>query len=198
MVSTRQRILGLAVLATLAASAAFLGCQSAPKEVRVGSILPLTGDAAVWGLSLKEGQDLALAEINAAGGVKGTPVKLLYEDDKATPADGVAALQKLIATEKVKAVVGVANSSVALAMMPIVNEKKIVFVSGGASSPKLTGSSPYFFRTWTSDVQEAFGMAQYAVKQKGYKKVALLYINNEYGIGLKDHLRRRRPNMAAR
>ena len=186
-----KKSMGLISIALIALIGLTVSCAKEPKEIKIGAILPLTGDAAVWGTSLKEGMDLALEEINENGGIQGKPIKLIYEDDKANPADGVAAVQKLLVTDKVKGIVGVANSSVALAIIPIITKEKVIFVSGGASSPKLTGSSPYFFRTWPSDIQEAYAMAKFAVKDKGYKNIAILYINNEYGIGLKESFSRK-------
>jgi branched-chain amino acid transport system substrate-binding protein len=163
------------------------GCvKKEDKEIKIGVTLPLTGDAAIWGQSQKDGYDLALSQINAKGGINGKEIVLIYEDDKGFPKDGVAALQKLISVDKIKLLTGVANSSVALAYIPIINEQKILFISSGASSPKLTGVSKYFFRTWPSDIAEALAMAKYARNELKLNKIAILYINNDYGIGLSE------------
>lgn len=153
--------------------------------VRIGVLLPLSGDAAAWGVSMKEGIDLALDERNEKRGQGKLAVGLSYEDDRGSPRDGLSAIQKLADADQVKALLGVANSSVALAVIPVINERHILFVSGGASSPKLSGASRYFFRTWPSDLAEAVAMAHY-IKDKGTESVGLLYINNEYGVGLRD------------
>jgi branched-chain amino acid transport system substrate-binding protein len=71
-------------------------------------------------------------------------------------------------------------------MIPIIDREKIVFVSSGASSPKLSGVSKYFFRTWPSDIAEALAMAKFAFENLSFRKAGILYINNEYGIGLKE------------
>lgn len=154
--------------------------------VRIGGLLPLSGDAAVWGVSMKEGIDLAAEEINSQRGASKPKIEMHYEDDRGLPSDGVAGAQKLIGADKVKGLVGVANSSVALAIIPIIDTNKVVFVSGGASSPKLSGASKYFFRTWPSDLAEGIAMARYAKQKLDIARVAILYINNEYGIGLRD------------
>ena len=179
----------LAIISILLASLMVFsfGCaKKEEKEIRIGITLPLTGDAAIWGQSQKDGYDLALSQINVKGGINGKKLVLIYEDDKGLPKDGVAALQKLINVDKIKLLTGIANSSVALAYIPIINEHKILFISSGASSPKLTGASKYFFRTWPSDIAEALAMAKYAHNELKLNKIAILYINNDYGIGLSE------------
>ena len=156
--------------------------------IKIGVSLPLTGDAAVWGKGQKYGYELALDQINNKGGVNGKKIKLVYGDDQGLPKTGVSVLQKLIGVEKIKLLTGVANSSVALAYIPIINQEKILFISSGASSPKLTGVSKYFFRTWPSDNAEALAMAKYAFNELQVKRLSILYINNDYGIGLKNPL----------
>jgi branched-chain amino acid transport system substrate-binding protein len=160
--------------------------RSSRPTVRVGVLLPLSGDAAVWGLSMKEGIDLARDQINRERGSTKPAIDLRYEDDRGLPRDGLAGAQKLIEADKVRALAGVANSSVALAIIPLVNSDRLLFVSGGASSPKLSGASKYFFRTWPSDLAEAIAMAQYAINRLSQSRIAILYINNEYGVGLRD------------
>lgn len=190
---------GIAVLSVNFALVLVLinSCSPGPADnstVRVGGLLPLSGDAAVWGVSMKEGIDLATEEINSNRGTK-PKIEMHYEDDRGLPKDGVAAAQKLISVDKVKGLVGVANSSVALAIIPIIDANNIVFVSGGASSPKLSGASKYFFRTWPSDLAEAIAMARYAKQKLNLSRIAILYINNEYGIGLRDPFKRQFESM---
>ncbi len=165
--------------------ACFTGCR--PKEtdvIRVGVSLPLTGDAAVWGKSQQDGYELAVEQINASGGVKGRPIRLIYGDDTGLPKEGVSVLRRMIDIDHIDALTGVANSSVALAYIPIITKEKLIFISSGASSPKLTGASKCFFRTWPSDIAEALAMAKYARAKLGISSVSCLYINNDYGIGL--------------
>ena len=173
------------IIALLIFSLFCLSCGKKEDDViKIGVSLPLTGDAAVWGLSQKDGYELALNKINQEGGVNGKKIKLIYGDDKGLANEGVKILRKFIDIDKIKIITGVANSSVALAYIPIIHENKILFVSSGASSPKLTGSSKYFFRTWPSDIAEAIAMAKYAFNELKIKNVFILYINNDYGIGL--------------
>lgn len=176
---------GKSLLVLLVSFFILIGCESSTNEVEIGAILPLTGEAATWGTSMKEGMDLALEELNNEGGIKGRNVSILYEDDQGQPRVGVSALQKIL-SDDVVALTGVANSSVALALIPIIDRNQLVFISGGASSPELSGSSKYFFRTWPSDIFEAISMANFVKKDMDYSRIGILYTNNEYGVGLKD------------
>jgi len=166
-----------------------LGCskkQPEPKEIKIGAILPLTGDGAKYGGAAKKGIELALGELNSKGGIKGTKIKIIYEDSQGVPKDGVAALQKLITTTKVPAVIGDLFSSVTLAIAPIAEENKVVVLSPTSSAPKITYAGDYIFRNCASDIFEGSVMGEYAFDKLGFKKVGILYINNDYGLGIKD------------
>jgi branched-chain amino acid transport system substrate-binding protein len=182
-------VLGLPSVLWLASCSKQPTAESSP--IKIGVSLPLTGDAAVWGKSQQDGYELALEQINAKGGVSGRKAILIYGDDKGSARDGVSLLRKFIDVDQIQVLTGVANSSVALAYIPIIEKQKIVFVSSGASSPKLTGASKYFFRTWPSDIAEALAMAKYAAEKLGIKTVSCLYINNDYGIGLSEPFAKR-------
>lgn len=184
-----------ALAAALAFVFCFANCSKQPAAesgpIKIGVSLPLTGDAAVWGKSQQDGYELAAEQINGKGGVNGRKLILIYGDDKGLAKEGVSVLQKFIDVDKIQVLTGVANSSVALAYIPIIEKQKILFVSSGASSPKLTGASKYFFRTWPSDIAEALAMAKYAAEKRGIKTVSCLYINNDYGIGLSEPFAKR-------
>jgi branched-chain amino acid transport system substrate-binding protein len=163
-----------------------LGCHSSDsKEIVIGAIGPLTGDGAIWGIPMKNGIDLAATEINAAGGIKGKKLRVVWEDDQCLPEKGTSAYKRLRDAYGIKYLVGVNCSSVALAIVPQLKSDGVLFVSAGASNPKLSGSSPYFFRTYPSDLFEGGEMARVAWKL-GYKNVAIIYGTHQYGIGLKD------------
>ncbi|KAF0221909.1 MAG: Extracellular ligand-binding [Geobacteraceae bacterium] len=154
--------------------------------IKIGAVLPLTGDGAVYGLKEKEGIDLAVHEKNNSGGVKGRKIEIIYEDSKGEPASAVSATQKLIAQDKVNVIIGDAFSSPTLAMVPIIDKSKVLLMSPTASSPKLTNSSKYFFRVWPSDIAEGSVAAEVAVKRLKLKRTAILHGNNDYSIGLRD------------
>jgi branched-chain amino acid transport system substrate-binding protein len=153
-----------------------------PETIKIGAILPLSGDAAQYGEWGKSGISLAADEINSKGGIKGKRVEVIYEDDAADPKKGVAAVNKLINIDKVKLIVGPIPSTVTLAVAPICEKSKVVIMSS-SSSPAITRTGDYIFRNWPSDDFEGVAMAKYAIK-KNFKKVAILHINNEYGLGV--------------
>ncbi|MEW6419611.1 MAG: ABC transporter substrate-binding protein [Nitrospirota bacterium] len=163
------------------------GCaKKEEKEIKIGAVLPLIGDGALYGVKEKEGIELAVAENNDSGGVKGKLIRMIFEDSKGEPATAVSALQKLITQDKVQIVIGDAFSSPTLAMVPIINKNKVILMSPTASSPKLSNSSEYFFRVWPSDVAEGAVAAEVAIQRLKLKKLAVLHGNNEYAIGLED------------
>lgn len=172
-------ILGLVI------SIGMVGCAKKEEQIKIGAILPLTGDAALYGDSLKKGVDLALTQINSKGGIKGRPVTVIYEDSKAVPADGVAAFQKLVDINRVIAVIGDAVSSVTLAFAPIAEKNGVVVLSPLSSAPALTNAGDFIFRNVPSDLYGGRVAAYFSAKDQSWGKLAILYINNDFGVGLK-------------
>jgi branched-chain amino acid transport system substrate-binding protein len=164
----------------------FLGCKKEPKTIKIGAILPLTGSGAFWGENAKKGIDLAVEEINSKGGVKHKKLEVIYEDSQTLPKFAVSALRKLISAEKIQACIVDMVSSNVLAMAPVANENRVVIISPGASNPDITKAGPYVFRNWPSDALQGVIGAKFAYNELGWRKVAILYIKNAYGEGLKD------------
>ena len=177
-------ILGIIIVVALAIGLIATHTKKEPEEIKIGAILPLTGDAALYGESIKKGIDLAIEEINMAGGIKGKKVRIIYEDSKASPGEGVSALNKLISTDKVLAIIGDAVSSVTLAIAPIAEKNKIVILSPLSSAPAITNAGDFIFRNVPSDLFGGKVAAYFAVKQQGWQKLAILFINNDFGVGL--------------
>lgn len=179
----------LTALAIIAGAIIVIQTNRDLNVIKIGVILPLTGESSVWGQSMKQGIDLAVSEINYLKGIDNKKISLLYEDDRGNKTDGSSAIRKLIYVDNVKFILGVANSSVAKAIIPIIddynnkNKAKVIFISGGASSHELTGISPYFFRTWPSDIEEEIAMAKFVAKNR-FNRIAILYMNNDYGIDM--------------
>lgn len=170
----------------------FSACNSKKEEViNIGALLSLTGDIAEYGQRVKKGIDLATTEINDLGGINGKKVRLIYEDTKGFPKDGINGANKLIASNEVKIIIGTIASSVALAVEPITTKNKVLLFSPAASSPKLSGRSKYFIRNWPSDVFEATYLAEFTVQELKIKDAAILYVNNDYGIGLSSEFTKR-------
>jgi len=168
-----------------------LGCQKAGEsnEIVLGAIMPLTGDAAIYGKNCKQGIELAVNELNSKGGLNGKSIRIIYEDSQLQPKNAVTVFQKLVTVDKVLAIIGPLASSCAMATAPIANKTNVISFSPGASTPKLTDAGPYVFRNWQSDALEAIIMAKYAL-EKGWQKFAVFYVNNDFGIALKDYFKK--------
>jgi branched-chain amino acid transport system substrate-binding protein len=169
------RILPAAVTLALLA-----GCG---KPARVGAIVSRSGAAASYGQQVARGFDLAVEQINAAGGVDGQKVELLYRDDSTSPEVGLVALNELVGREHVTTVLGAVSSSVTLRLAPYCEKHHVVLISPSASAPLLTDAGEYVFRTYPSDVLEGASMADFA-RDLGLDRVAILAVDNEYGDGL--------------
>jgi branched-chain amino acid transport system substrate-binding protein len=168
------------------------GCGKKEQDVtKIGAVLPLTGELALYGQKCKKGMDVAVELINEKGGIGGKRVEVILEDSRSIASDGVSAAQKLVTVDKVQAIIGEVSSSISLAIVPVIDNAKVVLFSPASSSPKLSGASKYFVRNWPSDVAEASQLADLAYDSLGLRKAAVMYANNDYGLGLKDRFQAR-------
>ena len=150
----------------------------------VGFISPLTGDAAAYGEPGQKVTQLAVDEINAAGGINGRDLQVIYEDGKCNGKDAASAMQKLVNVDKVQAVIGGFCSSESLAAAPIANANKVLLFSPGSSSPDLTNAGPYFFRDYPSDASQGAVFADVAYNTKEWRKVAVIQEQLDYPLGI--------------
>jgi branched-chain amino acid transport system substrate-binding protein len=153
------------------------------EPLTIGAVLPLTGEAAHWGIPPRNAAELAIDEINAAGGIGGRKLKFLAEDDRCQPADGVSAFNKIMATANPPVIVGAVCSSVTLAIAALAESRKTVLISPASTSPKLTDAGDFIFRVVPSGSLRGKVFAEYLYNERGLRKLAVLYINNEGGIG---------------
>jgi neutral amino acid transport system substrate-binding protein len=164
------------------------GTSGAKDELRLGVVLPGTGDLASIGQPMVKSIDLLVETVNDCGGVLGKPIKLFKEDDRTQPSAGAEAATKLIRVDQVGAIVGAFASSVSTAALAIAVPSNVVMISPGSTSPVFTERAKqgefngYWFRTAPPDTYQASALANLAYK-KGARKVATLVINNDYGIG---------------
>lgn len=180
-----KRLFALSLVSAMMLSA----CQTAPgggDTIKLGFIGPVTGDAAALGKDMLHGVQMAVQEANAKSGVNGKKVELVAEDGRCNGTDGASAAQKLVNIDKVIAIVGGLCSSETLAADPIAGAGKVVLLSPGSSSPAITTKGGDFtFRNYPSDALKAVAMAKY-IKEKGYKKIAIISENTDYCTGLRD------------
>ena len=151
--------------------------------ITIGAIMPLTGDAAAWGVPPRNGALLAVEEINKSGGINGKRLKLIIEDGACDPKSGVNAINKLIASDKPIAIVGEVCSGVTLAIAPIAQSNQIVLISPASTHPDITDLGDYVFRVIPSDALRSQIFAEY-IATLGHKSAYVLAINNESGKGI--------------
>jgi len=172
----------LAVIGTFSLS---ISLAIAQETYKVGAAFALSGSIAVYGEGFKKVVDMAAEEINAAGGMKGNKMEIVYEDNKSTPKDCVTAVRKLITVDKVPVLFGPAGSSNFMAAAPVAQENKVVMLSAQGAAPALTKAGEYIFRVFPSDILQGKGVSELCVRL-GYKEVPVMYVNNDWGLGLKN------------
>lgn len=157
------------------------------KELLLGEVLMLSGPAAFIGKSAYVGSKLAAAEINAAGGINGRQLKVLYEDDGYVPARSVSAARKLIDLDKVLVLTGTAGSSGVTAIMPVIDQAKVpAVVHLAPNASVLEPRKPTVFVIGPDYDLAAYEGIRYLVKSQGKAraKFAVLYQNDDYGKGV--------------
>ena len=140
----------------------------------------MTGPAAEIGNSILEGIKIA-HELDSHDRFE---IKLIIEDDKLDPKTSINITNKLISIDKVNAIIGLAPSSIALAVAPIGNKNKTLMLSATASSPDLTNAGEYFFRIYPSDYYDGKVLADFSFDNLNAKTASVLFLNNDFGVGL--------------
>ena len=156
--------------------------------IKVGALLPMTGDLQAFGETSFNGVKLALNEINDAGGVMGKPLALQVGDTQTAPQPSIDAAQKLASLENVVAIIGALSSGNTIPVAESVTSKNSVpQISNASTSPVITDleDGDYLFRTVPSDAFQGSALAEVAGEQ-GLEKLAIIYVNNDYGQGLAD------------
>jgi len=185
MLGRRRWMITVAGLFALAAAGTGCGKNEGANEWKVGAYLSLSGAETQFGVDTKEGTELAVDEINAAGGIKGRKVKVIYEDDKSNPQETNNKVLQLIDRDKVVALLGEVASSRSQVGGIAANKKKIPMISPSSTNPDVTKIGPFVFRVcFTDDVQGRMG-ARFVVNKLGKKKIGVLYAADDlYSSGL--------------
>lgn len=185
-----QKKMAVAALGLMVAGmVALTGCSSAPQEIVIGNLQDTSGPTSVWGNAVTRGAELAVAKVNAAGGIDGKKIKLVTLDTKGDVQEAIKAYNRLVDQEKAMAVLGPPVSNIGLALAPIANAKKVAVV-GSFIDPRVTigqdgKSNPAMFLMQPSSVQYGEIMASYTVEKLGLKKIAILYDqSNAFAVSL--------------
>lgn len=172
-----------AVAAAGAAALLNFGALAQPargEPYRIGIILPMTGPTADYGADFNRGAVLAEEEINASGGIKGRPIKLVLGDSKNQPKDGVAEFKKLVEIDKVPAIIST-MTGVILPQFALSREAKVPMIAVGAITPEIRKGGPTVFSNYPLADDEEREIAEYAIKTLGLKEAAVVYENSSYG-----------------
>jgi branched-chain amino acid transport system substrate-binding protein len=189
---------GLRISMLAAVAAASLTAPAfAQAPVKIGVLTPLSppGDATA-GQFIARGAKMAVEEINAQGGVLGgRKIELIVEDDAGTPEKGAAGLRKLVSQDRVSAVVGQFHSSVTEAVQDLAEQLKVPVFLTQSSAKKLTEKHlTYTFRTHVIDPDRVTLWNKW-IQQQGFKKVAILAENTDYGVGLVEETKKQFVSM---
>lgn len=176
-----------AILLVLVMTASLFACAPKAEEaggadagpILIGHEVALTGGSALWGQSEKNALDMQIEKINAAGGVMGRQLKLIAYDNKAEQAEGVNVANRLV-SDGVIAVIGPAQSGVAIAASAVTEEAKVILIGTTSTNEKLTvpeGATealPYTFRACFIDPYQGSVAATFAYESLGIRKAGML------------------------
>jgi branched-chain amino acid transport system substrate-binding protein len=174
----------LLALACAAAGTALFGALARADTIKIGFPIPLSGPTAVYGEPVLKGAEMAVAEINAKGGVLGRQLELLPRDSKANADEAVRLARELIIKDNVDFLVGTLTSAEAPAVSTVAKENKIVFIAPTSKSTILTDPQhihPYIFRISSNTDVEGLAGASLMARWKDVKTVATIAPDYAYG-----------------
>lgn len=184
----RQLFLHTLSLAGIAAATLTLtncGGGDSADVIKIGEFASLSGKEATFGTSSHEGTLLAVEEINSAGGVLGKQLKLIHEDNQSKPGESANAVNKLISSDGVVAILGEVASSRSLEAAPICQQSKVPMISPASTNPAVTQTGDYIFRVCFIDPFQGTVMANFATNTLKAQKVAVLTdVKSDYSKGL--------------
>lgn len=170
--------------------ALLVGCLGGKTEtqketITVGAMGPLTGDATAYGTPVQRVVNMVVSDINEVGGVNGKTIEVIWEDAQCKGEPGATAAQKLINIDKVKFILGGFCSMEILGGAPVAEANKVIMLSSGASSPKVTDAGDFIFRNYPSDSSQGKLFAEHAAT-KGLTKIGVIAEQTDYAIGIAD------------
>jgi len=166
-------------LVAIAAAAAAAAAMAHAADIKIGVAEALTGGAAQYGISIRNGFQLAADEINAAGGINGNKIVLVVEDEQGKKEEAINAFKKLIFQDKVLMLFGPTLSNSAQAADPIAQAAKIVVFGTSNTADGITSIGDHVFRNSVTEADVLPVTIRTAVKKSGIKKVAVLYGNDD-------------------
>ena len=176
-------VLAVTVLAIGIGAIIFASIQTSESKqtIKIGAIQPLSQRAVAVGEQVREGVELAAADINEAGGINGRELQVIYEDDQCDPPKTISSFQKLVQSDKVPVIIGPVCSSVVLAAAPLANEMRVPIITTVASTNQITQSGDYVFRSTPAGRDYSNAIADFAIDKLGAQTASTLYISDPNG-----------------
>lgn len=182
----KRTVFMLFVILVFVVMGVFSSDHAMARAIKVGVIAPLSGGSAFYGLQQQLGMNMALDEINGAGGVKGIgPIELVYLDDEGNPTKGVTHALRLIHKDKVDILVGAINSASSLAILQVCEKEAMPMLNVLSSTPHLTDQgAKWIIHTALTDAHQVPALVDMAINKwgmKGKTDIALLHDADDYG-----------------
>lgn len=183
------------IVSLLAASLFVFSCTKKSKEVEnanqneivIGSYSSNTGATATFGVFQLHGTEMAIEEINAAGGINGKKIKHINYDNKSDGDETLAVVNRLISQDKVVALLGEATSGRSKIGAQIAQQNKVPMLTSSATNPDVTKVGNFIFRACFIDPFQGTVMAKFMTDNLKLKKAAILRdVKNDYSVGLSD------------
>ena len=185
---TIDRIKNTTALTVLLAIGSFLiACGlggSGDEPYRIGVMESLTGPGETYGTVANQAKQLAVDEINAAGGVDGRMIELIVEDSKCGAQDAITAYKKLTDVDEVKIILGTSCSGAMLGAAPLAEEDGVILFSGLATNPDIANAGDYIFRTSMSDAQLGVDTGN-LLWSEGVRNLATITESTDYAEGVR-------------
>jgi branched-chain amino acid transport system substrate-binding protein len=161
------------------------------KEIRIAAWAPQTGPAAPWG-AVARGSKLYFDIVNEEGGINGRKIKFFVRDDQYNPSQTVAGVKELVERYGIFAFVGGVGTACCQSVYKFLLENKIIWISPCSGARSFYDPfNPYLWNIWISYENDASILAKFAVEKKKYKKIAMLYNNDDYGLDSLDSVKYR-------
>lgn len=185
MTSARRKMLAALFAAVCAIILIAFDAPSVHAQVKIGVFGPMTGDAAAYGISERNTVDLAAKEKNAAGGLLGQQIQPIYGDDNGKPEQAVNVAKRLTAEDGVLVLVGSVSSPASLAVTQVAADTETPqIVVGGTAHIITEQGNPWVFRSAVPDTKFAGDLVDFIhEKFPVKKKVAFIYVNDDFGKG---------------
>jgi len=167
------------LLRALAISQMLVAAPALAEDIKIGAAFPMSGANAEYGEIFSSGVNLAVDHVNADKRLNGK-LEVVYEDSQALPTQGVIAANKLINVEKSPYILS-AFTGVSKAIAPLGQRNQVVMINGGGVGPDLAQLGPYFWNVIPLVNLEVATMVPFLVKDKGLKRVALVYVDDPLG-----------------